>query len=212
MVTASAGQGAAEYVKRGGITMKKLSIVLSALLWVACSTSAPQRTVTDNTIYSKFPKLNISVNPDFKYLGMKTKTEFPTGGPMTKMEAHTFEAPGKFVLIKYRILAPNNWFTYPITFSDRERYFIIDREKMLNRDVPYAIEYDKKRACLAKHVARDFGRGGFIYLLYVERADYSANFPFHPSDWGDYEELAPEQKTRVEEFKKSYEANITFSK
>ena len=192
--------------------IKWIATLMIGLMLIGCSATAPQRTVTDNTIYSKIPNLNISVNPELDYLGVETKNEFPTGGPQIKREIHTFKGPDKFVYIEYQILAPNNWFTYPFTFDDRNRYFIIDREKILNRDVPYAVEYDKESSCLIKHIARDFGKGGFIYLMYVELAAYSANLPFYPSEWGEYDALAPEQKARVEEFLKSYHANITFSK
>ena len=186
--------------------MKKIALLTAIFLLIACSASAPQRTVTDNTIYSKFPKLNIHVNPEFKYVGVETKSEFRHHGPQVKKEIHKFKCPGKFLYVDFNILGPDNWFRYPFKFTNKERFFIVDREKILNRDVPYAIEYDNQCACLRKHVVRDFGKGGYVYLIYTERA------PYFPGDWSFYEQLTPEQKAQVEAFQNNYKTDITFTK
>ena len=192
--------------------MKKISIFTAIFMLMACSTPTPQRTVTENTIYSKFPKLNIHVSSEFEYLGVETKNEFGPNQPQVKREIHQFICADKFVYVEFNILGQDNWFRYPFRFTDKDQFFIIDREMILKRDVPYAIEYDKESACLIKHVVRDFGKGGFIYLYYVEQAPFSDDFPFSPDAWGSYEQLAPEQKERVKDFQINYKTNITFTK
>jgi hypothetical protein len=176
------------------------------LLVIACSASTPQRTVTDKTIYSNFPKLSIHINPEFEYMGVEQKNVFGPNRPQVKREIHKFTCPGKFVYVEFNILGPDNWFRYPSRFTDKERFFIIDREKILKRDVPYAIEYDNQYSCLRKHVVRDFGRGGYVHLIYSEKA------PYFLGACSFNEQLTPEQQAAVEAFLSNYKTDITFSK
>ncbi len=196
--------------------------IAAAVMLTGCAT---QREVAGNRFVSEFPKMEIEVSKEFKYVGMQeiggaSQSRFG-GPPATGRRSDEFYnwnevkrkegAPYRAFYIKIATLVSPNW-NWHTPAIDRNGKYILDYDMLTVGD----IQYEK-----AVRVARVKGRAKCVLMESVTNTSYKKTFveiaywesvkdtPYTCAQWKDKGNYTDAQKQYVAGFRKR--ADLAFS-